>query len=503
MLNFPIPYSDELIYSTVARAGTHLGIVSPKQLLDTVFGNRHIIATIDLPNYLEGIRQCLPGLGYDIEQLAYQHTLLPIYAPFATEPHRKQCLEWMALSSQGSIHLTLGVVASRIKQTKCLRYCHACMQRQLAEHGEYFWQRNWQVIGADCCLEHGQLLDSKIERHSFHRHQFLSASPMLCPAINQKQPHPLNQHITQQVANLLDRGASPSATYAQWSSYYKKLAQQAGCNRGQQILYARIKELVLEQFPNSWLKQYDLTITDDQSSWLHSIFRKHRKSFSYLEHIITLHAFLPEGWSINDVLDDVGKIPSKPSKSSQVLAPSNSETSLSLTHRQHWLSMVKTSGTKLARLTGGSACYAWLYRHDKDWLLSTNAQYQVHGIITNCRVDWHSRDLVVTRKLISIKNTYGTQLNSPRWSKRWFLSKIEMTSVIEKNISKLPLTHLFFKKYCEDISAYQLRRIKFTISSLNSSTTQLSRWVVLRMAGLSDTRLRPLAKQFLNEAFEN
>ncbi|MGU5538451.1 TniQ family protein [Aeromonas hydrophila] len=47
MLNFPVPYPDELIYSLVARAGIHLGLTSPKQLLDEVFANRHVIATVD------------------------------------------------------------------------------------------------------------------------------------------------------------------------------------------------------------------------------------------------------------------------------------------------------------------------------------------------------------------------------------------------------------------------------------------------------------------------
>ena len=36
MLNFPMPYEHELIYSTVARAGIRLAFESPKQLLDAV-----------------------------------------------------------------------------------------------------------------------------------------------------------------------------------------------------------------------------------------------------------------------------------------------------------------------------------------------------------------------------------------------------------------------------------------------------------------------------------
>lgn len=48
MFNFPTPYPDELIYSTVARAGVRLALTSPKQLLDEVFQNRKVSATVDL-----------------------------------------------------------------------------------------------------------------------------------------------------------------------------------------------------------------------------------------------------------------------------------------------------------------------------------------------------------------------------------------------------------------------------------------------------------------------
>lgn len=55
MLNFPMPYEQELIYSTVARAGVRLAFESPKQLLDAVFQNRKVIATVDLPCHLNSI----------------------------------------------------------------------------------------------------------------------------------------------------------------------------------------------------------------------------------------------------------------------------------------------------------------------------------------------------------------------------------------------------------------------------------------------------------------
>lgn len=109
MLNFPVPHQDELIYSTVARAGVYHGIESPKQLLDAVFGDRKVIATIDLPCHLQEVAKQLQNTGhYSVEDLIYQHTLFPLYAPFVTDEHKNKAIKLMAARSQGAVHLMLG-----------------------------------------------------------------------------------------------------------------------------------------------------------------------------------------------------------------------------------------------------------------------------------------------------------------------------------------------------------------------------------------------------------
>lgn len=92
VLNFPVPYVEELLYSTVARAGVRQGLTSPKQLLDEVFKSRSVIATIDLPNHLETISRWLPH-EFTAEKLIYDHTLFPIYAPFVPEARRLECIK--------------------------------------------------------------------------------------------------------------------------------------------------------------------------------------------------------------------------------------------------------------------------------------------------------------------------------------------------------------------------------------------------------------------------
>lgn len=266
MLNFPIPYSDELIYSTVARAGVHMGITSPKQLLAEVFNNRHVIATVDLPNHLDRIAYWYAdGLNYNVERLAYEHTLFPIYAPFTIESRRLQCLKWMATESLGAIHLTLGIAASRLKKTKSLNYCPVCMQQQLASKGESFWLRQWQVSGANCCLQHGQLLETNLASHHNHRHQFFSATPDLCPKADQLEGNSQSQQVARQVNILLTMAPASSASFAQWSQFYSQLARQAGLKLGNNVQHEGIKERVLGRWSVSWLNQHGLIMSDNET----------------------------------------------------------------------------------------------------------------------------------------------------------------------------------------------------------------------------------------------
>ncbi|HCB1812775.1 TPA: TniQ family protein [Citrobacter braakii] len=500
MLNFPVPYPDELIYSLVARAGIHLGLTSPKQLLDEVFANRHVIATVDLPNHLAPLVQLLPeSMGLDVAGLTYLHTLFPLYAPFTTEERRRHCLEQMAGDSQGAIHLILGVAASRIKQSRAMRYCPQCLQNQRSGHGEYYWQRQWQVMGADCCLVHGGLLEANIERHAYHRHQFVAASPLVCPL----QPQPVADaraiRITRQVTTLLQRQPDISPSFSQWSAFYHQLANLVGCAKARHVNHQTIHELVMARWSADWLEQHGLALNNDSGNWLQAIFRKHRKSFSYLEHIVVLDSLLPESWDMDTVLGEVQSIPTG------IYAfhpcPPDKKSALSAEYRVRWQQLLESHGVKQARLSH-QALYAWLYRHDRSWLLQFNRQHHQGHARENRRVDWPKRDRKACRQLFHILNLHESKLDSPRLSRNWYLSKLPSGSMIEKNLRSMPLTRLFFQRYCEDITDYQIRRLALAARSLVQSECSLRRWRLLRLAGLSDERLTSLADDLLRDVLE-
>src|SRR5574344_882267 len=197
MLNFPVPYAEELLYSTIARAGVRQGLISPKQLLDEVFGSRTVMATIDLPSNIEKVARWLPST-LTPEALIYSHTLFPLYAPFVPEDRRRQCMQWL-IGSQGASQLALGIAASRVQTPRFVRYCPGCLIEQRNQYGEYFWLREWQAEGIDACPKHGVLINTRIARPLIERHHFIAASPEHCSLTNQRTGSQASLWVNHQV----------------------------------------------------------------------------------------------------------------------------------------------------------------------------------------------------------------------------------------------------------------------------------------------------------------
>ena len=499
-----MPYRDELLYSVVARYGVHFGITSPKQLLDAVYNNRKVIATTDLPNHLSIIAKHYTDCNhnYDVDYLAYKHTLFPLYASFVPENRRLKCLRLMAATSQGAIHLALGVAASRIKQAPSLRYCPQCLRLQQERYGEYYWKRLWQISGADCCLLHGELKEATVERHASHRHQFYAACPENCPVSRQNKASTGSQVVATQVEKLLSRSSVKSADLEQWTAYYRFLAEQNDCCRGQFIKHEKIAERVLGSWSKKWLAEHRLTIEKSESCWLKGIFRKHRKSFSYLEHIVVLQSFLSPTWDINDVLDDVCKLKIE---SEHHMVPLLSDMSIELQqeYQQNWTLLVKQYGVKEARKQKqGGAIYAWLYRHDKTWLLKFNSQYRIYPKPINNRVNWQQKDILTVRELITMLNHYELRLDTQKMTRNWYLKQLKSPATVEKNLYKLPLCNQFFMRYCETTTEYQIRRITKIVAQLKMPLIDLKRWKILRLSGLIEERLKCGTRDFLTKIME-
>lgn len=498
MLNFPIPYPDELLYSTIARAGIRHGITSPKQLLDEIYDNRKVIATLDLPNHLRQVIRWLPEF-YDVEAIAYRHTLFPVYAPFIPEERRQRCLLWMAGQSQGAIHLAMGVAASIVKTPACIQYCPACLEEQRNVFGEYFWQRDWQVTGVEGCDKHGRLMNTRISRPQLERHRYYAASPDSCALLHQKPMHKRSLWILKQVKQLLSQGVASSPSYEQWSCYYHSLALQQGFVRGKnQVDHSAIHEVVLAKWSPDFLQHYGLLhsqVHGVEISWLTAMFRKHRKTFSYLQHLI-VHEALLESWNISQVVDSVRQIPVRIGLA-RPNGPEPAERFAPTADQLEWMRLLKTHPPKAAR-NASPALYARLYRCNRSWLTELNACQQRRRPSDKKQiVDWQQRDQIYESRLRDIIQFLQANRSGPRHSRSFLLKKLGKAPTLEKKLHLLPKTKALLELYSEPIAQYQIRRLDNAHAKLRQEYEIPPSWRLLRSAGLSEDRLTDEAREYL------
>lgn len=492
-----MPYENELIYSTVARAGIRLAFESPKQLLDAVFKNRQVVATVDLPCHLNMIVNQYSEHQLTLQNIIYRHTLFPMYAPFVPEARRKQCIKWMGNISQGSVHLSLGINASRVPIIDRLRYCPQCLKEQALQKGEFYWLRLWQIQGA-CCSQHGKLVESKLDLRSLHRHDFIAPSDVFFTEWNQVPATGDELFISSKLTELLSTPPFVSPSYEQWTMFYNELAKRNNCIRGKnQIAFDQILEKISLRWSQKFLKQYHLDDLTSETSWLLHIFRKHRKSFSYLEHIITIEAFLNSEWSFADIFTQVKSFQKAiPQQNNQIKFQDTNFEITRAENREKWVGLAQGHGVKPARHLQ-AALYAWLYRNDKDWLLQTNKNFHQKFIPQGTKIDWHKRDLFYVKQLVQLNNTLIWDLDSPRRSVKWWLKQTSTSNTLEKNLHKLPLIQLFLERYSENISCYQIRRLTKVFIDIKINKQSIPQWRILRKAGLSEERMTSETKRFL------
>jgi len=497
MLNFPVPYPDELLYSTVARAGVRFGITSPKQLLDAVFSDRKVVATIDLPSHIDAISKQYPdSLGLAPENLMYKHTLFPLYAPFIPEARRLAALDWMTHRTQAPVHVALGVTTSRIRQPEYLRVCPQCLEGQLSKHGELYWERQWQVPGCSHCLKHGDLCDTQYKLHSYHRHAYVALTPtMICLPFSSNSP-PNGKRIERRVKELLDLPPTRSPSLEQWSLFYAQAARAANITRKNKVSYDLLKHKVLSFWTPESLAQLGIPITDNKSNWLRLFMRKHRKSHSFLQHIVILETLLGAGWDFEDVFSQARKqiVPKHP-----VAYSSSKDISQSVLHakRKAWLAMVKKQGTRKSRKSGGDSVYTWLYRNDRNWLNGVNNKYRRTTRSENRRVDWNERDRLILESLRAIKREHTNRLEDPRRSTSWYLAQSGCRHLSGK-FGKMPLSAAFLESNSEDVASYQIRRVGRAIIDHDSPSGKIPYWELLRLSGLSEQRMYERTRQFLH-----
>lgn len=293
--NFPTAYDDELAYSILARCRIRNGTLSHKAFLLDVFGHSGISASVLLPSGIDNLVSNLPpNSTITSDQLIFQHTMFPLLTTFLSPKQKvKVYIGMKGLDGKG-INATAGILASSIKLSSHLRFCPQCNLLSKSLHGEYYWHRIHQIPGLDICIKHEEWLqDSKVPTNQLNKHVYIPSNEENCKVDSVITKTPLAlldkyRFIGKNIEILLSN-TFPNRAFEWFGQFYVSKLQ----NLGYATQNGRVDQLRLEQdfvlfYGNEFLSLLQSGL-EGNYHWLSDITRFHRKSFSFLRHLLIMN----------------------------------------------------------------------------------------------------------------------------------------------------------------------------------------------------------------------
>lgn len=492
---FPAPYYDELLYSAIARYALHTGMAgNQKAVIREVFSSSTAAAIPDLPSHLNALVKNLQFVWPTYaSELIGTYTLAPIYLPFLSPQQTTKIVQSMRSNSGGSIHTRTGIAASAIKQPLYFRYCPECMKEQLEEYGEHYWRRSHQLPGIDFCPRHLSILEnSSIHFHPKEKHLFVAAADVqLKSSFKRREVTRIESVLRARYEELLRSLQLKGFGVNRWTMFYRNIAGELGLMQNSRVDHQEIQQLLKKTWCGTVYQENFQDSTE--SNWLRNLFRKHRKSFHPLQHLLVTTALLPD-LSVRQILEEVHSLPDRPLEARTMHSTVSSSQSEIRKHRAIWRNLVKLhpeAGVKaLRRVKHGGATYAWLYRNDRQWLMVHKPDRKASNA-DHFAVDYQSWDKSNVEFLESNYRLLHHEENRQRLTRTKFIRKLPRSSSVEKNLCDLPETVKWLAAHEESVEEHQLYRLDNAYRRILENHQAVKRWRLLRVSNIRKELITP------------
>lgn len=154
--------------------------------------------------------------------------------------------------------------------------------------------------------------------------------------------------------------------------------------------------------------------------------------------------------------------------------------------RQHWLKLISDNpdtGSTILRSISPET-YAWLYKHDKDWLTKTNLCIKSFKK-SKQRINWEERDFNLSKQLSNYVVQIKKLHDRPRISKTLMLGVVG-DAMVRNNLQRLPILEKRLYELIETKFEYQLFRIDHAIDTLIKQSKPLNQSNIQRTANIKD-----------------
>jgi hypothetical protein len=565
----PPLYSDELLYSLLARVYWLTCSESPKQTLDELFGNRYVRAGVALQANLASLCSHLPlQRKLTPERLTRDGTLFPYLTAFEPPEVQEWTLMMLTEGNAEAVYVRLGLVAGVVRCPTFLRYCLACRAEMLTVLGELYWKRVHQLPGLLVCPQHGvPLANSMVCPAAINQHEFIAADEVNCPPDPPQPAWGLDQPAMKLLQDIAQASAAILADpplarpFVAWGEYYRAALVLRGFGKGISNID---QESLLEAYQTHFGSIFSILPEAAPDRWLEGMTRKHRKAVAPLRHVLlrllldaiplsTGSRLLDCGpWPCRNPLADHHGQPvvtdchthieggktigvfrcscgyafsqaAEPGSRGRILdrGPAFSVrlrellsigTGLRATARalsvdtntiRHYVNKPPTLDGESIRARWSAAHsdapelsrkqlrsrlpaeYAWLYRHDHDWLES-HPPYPMHRLGGKQRRDWPTIDATMAAELRQCAAQMRAEAPPIPITRAALERTLGKPAWLDTRLKKLPTCAVALNELTEPLEAFQRRRIAWAVEELHRLGKPVLIWRLRRVAGLPE-----------------
>ena len=178
----------------------------------------------------------------------------------------------------------------------------------------------------------------------------------------------LERRLLRRFQELFDLQKVAGHSSHQWSMFYQNLAVKSGFKRGARVDHRAIRQHMESDWSNSYLKPCLVSVSDND--WLVNLFRKHRKAFHPLRHLMVWSSLLPDT-TVSEIFSMVDRLAKEAATSVEPAGAKPEKSNASIQKkRQGWLNLLqKSKGAGIrsirAESPGGAlyACYTVMTVH--------------------------------------------------------------------------------------------------------------------------------------------
>jgi len=295
--HFPEPYDDELFFSVLARFAERMAYPALYSPLVELFGVRHGIPAVELPNKLDQLISVLPpGSHHTAQSFIERNTLLPLYAPFLVSNAYELIVANMRGGDIRTTQLRSGISAGRVKPPEFFRTCPVCDEQSIKAYGETYWRRLHQIRGVELCPIHGVFLENTNIRFRGAGRRDALISAQAAQRVNsaravdfRNEEDVLLLRIANSVQWLLKTNTSRPGIHEINLTYQRLLAREGLVSNKGWIRLNKLREKFLECCSVDLLKQFGCDLYDGgDGGWLGRLLREKDQAVAPLRHLLVM-----------------------------------------------------------------------------------------------------------------------------------------------------------------------------------------------------------------------